>query len=272
MKKDVLLINDMAGYGKVALSVMIPTLSKTGHRIHNLVSAIVSNTLDYGKFEILDTTDYMKQTINVWDELNFHFDAIATGFIVDLKQAQLVCSYCHQKASEGAMILCDPIMGDNGSLYPGMEETRIDAMRVLVKEAMYMIPNYTEACFLSDLPYEKMASKESMEEIIKKLHALNHQSVVITSVPMDGGHYVCGYDHKRKETFYLAYDEIDVRLPGTGDIFASMVLAGLLDGQTLKESAQKAMDVVYDIICRNKDNEDLFAGVNIEEALEDGSL
>ena len=82
MSKQILLINDMAGYGKVALSAMIPVLSHMRHHIYNLPTALVSNTLDYGKFDILETTDYMEHTMKIWDELGFSFDAVYTGFIV----------------------------------------------------------------------------------------------------------------------------------------------------------------------------------------------
>lgn len=74
--RQVLLVNDLAGYGKVALSAMIPVLSHMGHHIYNLPKALVSNTLDYGKFDILETTDYMRNTIRVWKELGFRFDAV----------------------------------------------------------------------------------------------------------------------------------------------------------------------------------------------------
>ena len=80
MKNKVLLINDLPGYGKVALSAMFPVLSAMGCDIYNLPTALVSNTLDYGKFEILDTTEYMKHTLDVWEALNFSFDCICTGF------------------------------------------------------------------------------------------------------------------------------------------------------------------------------------------------
>ena len=73
-----LLINDLAGYGKVALSAMIPILSHMQYEVCSLPTALVSNTLDYGKFEILETTDYMKNTLQVWDALSFQFDAVST--------------------------------------------------------------------------------------------------------------------------------------------------------------------------------------------------
>ena len=76
MREKVLLINDLPGYGKVALSAMMPIMSKMGYDIYNLPTALVSNTLDYGKFDILETTQYMKNTIQVWDELGFSFDAV----------------------------------------------------------------------------------------------------------------------------------------------------------------------------------------------------
>ena len=114
MSKNVLLINDLAGYGKVALSVMIPVLSHMEIEVNNLPTALVSNTLDYGKFDILDTTQYMKNTLKVWEELNFHYDAIATGFIVNEEQAHLINDYCQKESKNGVIVLCDPIMGDEG--------------------------------------------------------------------------------------------------------------------------------------------------------------
>ena len=63
---NILLINDMAGYGKVALSAMIPIMSNMKFQVYNLPTALVSNTLDYGKFDILETTGYMKNSMRVW--------------------------------------------------------------------------------------------------------------------------------------------------------------------------------------------------------------
>ena len=108
----ILLINDMPGYGKVALSAMIPVLSHMGFDLYNLPTALVSNTLDYGRFDILDTTEYMGNTVRIWEELGFSFDCICTGFIVSEKQAELIAEYCaSQKRKNGAKVFVDPIMG-----------------------------------------------------------------------------------------------------------------------------------------------------------------
>ena len=144
-----LLINDLAGYGKVALSAMIPILSHMQYEVCSLPTALVSNTLDYGKFEILETTSYMKNTLQVWDELGFQFDAVSTGFIVSRPQTELVRDFCRAQKVKGTRIFTDPIMGDEGKLYNGVGEETVALMRELIATADYIVPNYTEAAYLA---------------------------------------------------------------------------------------------------------------------------
>lgn len=98
---QLLLINDMCGYGKVALSAMLPVLSHMGYRIHNLPTALVSDTLNYPKFYIHDTTEYVRQSLAIWEELGFEFDAISTGFIVTEEETRIISDFCHRRAQKG---------------------------------------------------------------------------------------------------------------------------------------------------------------------------
>lgn len=122
---QILLINDMAGYGKVALSAMIPVLSHLKYEIFNLPTALVSNTLDYGRFDILDTSEYMQHTLQIWEEFLFSFDAICAGFIVLEKQSTLVYKYCKEQQKKGTLIFVDPIMGDDGERYNGISDEAV---------------------------------------------------------------------------------------------------------------------------------------------------
>ena len=268
MSKQVLLINDMAGYGKVALSAMIPVLSHMGVTIHNLPTALVSNTLDYGKFDILDTTQYMENAMGVWKELGFSFDAVSTGFIVNEKQAELVAQFCKEQSEKGVCIFCDPIMGDDGHLYPGMGEETVDNLRRLISCSDYAVPNYTEAALLTKEEYKENPSMEEVKEVIDKLRKLGAKSVVITSVKIDGQDKIACYDHVTDSYFQISYDLIPVRFPGTGDIFLSVMMGGLLNGKTLEESVKKASDSVRFMIEKNLENEDKFKGIEIESCLE----
>ena len=47
-KKQILLINDIAGNSKVGMGAMVPVLSYMGYPTFNLPTALVSNTFNYG--------------------------------------------------------------------------------------------------------------------------------------------------------------------------------------------------------------------------------
>ena len=267
-KKQILLINDLCGYGKVASAAMIPILSYMGHVTYNLPTALVSNTLDYGKFNILDTTDYITGVFPVWKELGFHVDAISTGFIASERQAQIISAYCREQESNGTPIYVDPIMGDEGKLYNGVTPATIQSMREMVAVADLIFPNHTEACYLTDSGYDpRGVSREEAYTLIDGLRHIGAKSVLITSIPVAGQHCVAGYNHHTDEYFLLSYTEIPVHFPGTGDIFSAVLLGHLLDGEPLKQSTRKAMDAVYTLIDLNKDNEDKNRGIPLENYL-----
>lgn len=268
-KKHILLINDIAGYGKVATAAMLPILSYMGHPVYNLPTALVSNTLDYGKFNILETTDYIKGVFPVWKELGFSFDAIATGFIASEQQATLVAGYCREQAGRGTMIFVDPIMGDEGKLYNGVTPATINSMREMISVADLTFPNYTEACYLTESSFNETGiCKEEAKMLLDGLRNIGAKSALITSVPIDGTPSVAGYNHKTDSYFTLPYTEIPVHFPGTGDIFSAILIGHLLDDGLLVPSTQKAMDGVYRLIDLNKDNEDKNRGIPLEKYLE----
>ena len=177
MSKHILLVHDLAGYGKVSLSAMMPVLSHMGHHLYTLPTALVSNTLDYGKFYIQETTEYMRQSLKVWAELGFSFDVVSTGMILSAEQAALVSDFCEQSAKKGALVFVDPIMGDEGKLYNGVGEETVAHMRKMVAVADCIVPNYTEAAYLADVPYhEDMTEEEKAEALSPIATAFNESS------------------------------------------------------------------------------------------------
>lgn len=267
-KRQILLINDMAGYGKVATAAMLPILSYMGLPTYNLPTALVSNTLDYGKFNLLDTTDYIIGVFPVWKELGFSFDAIATGFIASERQAKVVATYCREQALNGTITFVDPIMGDEGKLYNGVTPSTIESMKEMISVADLIYPNHTEACYLTDTPYNKIGiTHEEACTLVDKLRAIGAKSVLITSIPIEGQTSVIGYNHNNGEYFILPYTEIPVHFPGTGDMFSAVLIGNLLNGLPLKKSTRKAMDAVYKLIDLNKDNKDKNRGIPIEKYL-----
>ena len=301
----ILLVYDLAGYGKVALSVMIPIFSHLKFETFNLPTALVSNTFDYGKFDILDTTAYMRNTIGIWDQLGFSFDAICTGFIASKEQSQLVTDYCRRhKERNGAKIFVDPVMADNGYLYNGVTFETVLYLRELCSTADVVLPNITEACFLTGVkvkgeerallgasatpatssatPATSAAittsatltrhrlsfSAEEIDSIVAGLKDLGAKNVVITSANLEGRSCTIVGKEGQEGWIPFYYKEIPAQFAGTGDTFTSLVASSVMRGNPLEEAVPKAMKVMEYLISTNFQNEDKYKGIPIEQYLD----
>lgn len=268
--KNILIINDMPGYGKVALAAMLPILSNMGHSIYNLPTALVSNTLDYGKFTILDTTDYMVQAIQVWKELNFQFDCITTGFLASAAQVGIIRDFIDSQKKEGLLVMTDPIMGDKGKLYNGVNEETIENMRRLIGVADVIVPNLTEGEFLTGICQGKEAlTRQEARQVVDGLLAYGPRSVVVTSgqEAETGDHVVWGFDHQAGEYFTIPYRLIQVHFPGTGDMFSAVLAGELLAGKSFPRAVKRAMNVVERLIFLEQDEIEKNKGIRIEKYL-----
>ena len=267
--KQILLINDVVGYGKVGMGAMLPILSYLGIPTYSLPTALVSNTLNYGKFNIQDTTEYIKGTLPVWKELGFSFDAICTGLMFSEEQAKLVASYCEEQGKNGTLVFVDPILGDGGQLYNGVTERQVELMREMVSVADLTFPNYTEACYLTGTRIKSGSiSWEEAGDLLDKLRDMGSKSALITSCKIDGHNSVAGYNHFNDNYFHLDYHEIPGLFHGTGDIFSAVLIGHLLNGEPLKGSTRQAMDTVFRMIDRYSDTDDKNRGIPVEKCLD----
>lgn len=268
--KNILIINDMCGYGKVALAAMLPVLSNLGHSVYNLPTALVSNTLDYGTFTILDTTDYMVKAIAAWKKLGFQFDCITTGFLASAAQVGIIRDFIAGQKKEGLLVMTDPIMGDDGKLYNGVTEETVENMRRLIGVADVIVPNVTEAQFLTGLHVGKEGlNQKEARELVDGLLAFGPRSVVVTSgVEQETGrHVVWGFDHASGTYFTLPYRFIQVHFPGTGDLFSAVLVGKLLAGTPMQEAVQQAMDILERLIFLEQDEIEKNKGIRIEKFL-----
>ena len=193
--KQILLINDVVGYGKVGMGAMLPILSYLGIPTYSLPTALVSNTLNYGKFNIQDTTEYIRGTLPVWKELGFSFDAICTGLMFSDEQAKLVAGYCMEQGKQGTTVFVDPILGDGGQLYNGVTQKQVALMREMVSVAHLTFPNYTEACYLTDTPIKMDGiTWEEAGDLLDKLRKIGSKSALPESKHAHGHGHRVPYD------------------------------------------------------------------------------
>lgn len=254
----------MVGYGRLAVGAQTSILQPQGHQVANLPTALVSNNFCYKQYAMLDTTDYMRQTIHTWEQLGFTFDFISIGFIASDIQAELLASFCRKQKEKGATILVDPIMADNGSMYSGLGDDTILRLRKIISLADICVPNYTEACYLTGMPYAKEGmDAQKATTLVNAVRALGARSVLITSARVDNRPAVAGYSAQSNTYLTLPYREVPVQFSGTGDIFTGMLIGKLLKGKSLEKAAQITMEQLSALIDTNQDEEHKYEGLPI---------
>lgn len=258
MTNQVLLVNDVTGYGRVSTFAMLPIMTKYELHPYILPTALVSNTLDYGLSETLDTTEFMSKAINKWDELGFKFNYISTGFICNEKQVEIITDLIDRQDSP--FVFVDPIMADSGELYPDMYEGAIECNRKLASRADVLIPNFTEATFLADIyKGREFLYDEEFEALAEAILKLGPSKAVIKGcVDAEGRSFNLVCDSSTKELVRVPFERIDVSYIGTGDMFSAVLISEYIAGSSLIDSVRTAAEFIRMVIMDNLNAEDPF--------------
>ena len=118
--KKVVAVHDLSGVGHVSLMAVIPVLSSMGFQVCPLPTAVLSAHTQSPTYSFLDLTDEMKRIIENWEKMNVHFDTFYTGYLGSPQQAQIVEEFILKFRGENDMVVVDPVLGDNGHLYKGI--------------------------------------------------------------------------------------------------------------------------------------------------------
>lgn len=241
-------IQDISGFGRCSLTVIMPILSCMGVQVCPLPTAVLStHTGGFGAVTFTDLTDTMESYINHWKALNLEFDYIYTGFLGNEKQIDKVVDFCRTfKRDRENHIVVDPVMGDNGKLYSSYNEIMQNKMRLLVAEADIITPNLTEAMFLLERPYENRPFvDDEIKVILKQLSDLGPHTVVITGMMDAHGNKVnVAYDRSNNRFWKVPYKEVMEHYPGTGDAFASVLIGALIQGDSLPVAISRAAQFI----------------------------
>jgi pyridoxine kinase len=272
MQKKVLAINDISCVGRCSLTVALPIVSSMGVECSILPTAILStHTGGFTGYTFDDYTDKMDGIADHWSSLNRTFDVIYTGFLGSFKQIDVVKGIVNKFKNENNLVVVDPAMADNGKMYAIFDMDFANKMKELCYGADILCPNITEACFLTDTPYEEGPhSKEFIETLISRLKKLNIKAVVLTGVTFDGinlGAY--SYDYVGDKSYYYAKEIINDYFHGTGDCFASALVGALAKNKSLELSSKIAVEFTVDSIKQTVKYEgiDKKYGVCFEECL-----
>ena len=152
-QKKLALVNDVTGYGRCSIAVALPIVSALKVQGCILPTAILSVHTGFHDYYLDDYTDHMTPYIESWKKNGLTFDGISTGFLGSARQIDIVLDFLHDFKGPQTLAFIDPVMGDDGQLYPSYTQEMCDEMRRLLAYADVVTPNVTEACELLSLPY-----------------------------------------------------------------------------------------------------------------------
>lgn len=253
--KNVLAIHDLSGFGRCSLSVIIPTLSSLGIQVTALPTAVMStHTGGFSDFTFTDMTGTLMPAAEHYKKLGVPFDAIYSGFLGSAEQCRIIERIMDMNS--GALRFVDPVMGDDGEMYKTYTEEMCGGILELSRTADVITPNLTEACLLSGRKYVDISSKPSAEaekyisELLFELGEICRGVIIITGIEADrGGERCvgCAVRSGGRDTVLFSKKEYK-NYPGTGDIFASVVLGMMLLGRDAVASSRAAVEFTHDII------------------------
>ena len=197
-QKQAAIFNDLSGFGRCSISVILPILSAMGHQGVAIPTAVLSMHTEFPHYHMIDLSDQLPAYLESYRKEGLRFDALCTGFLSNPTQAQIARS-CLQLLKEDALVLIDPVLGDGGRPYPTITKEIITQMRSLASEAGVLLPNLTELCLLCGRPYpDAFPSRDFLLSCCEELCAAGTRNVVVSGLELDGR--CCSFIFRRRES------------------------------------------------------------------------
>jgi len=263
----ILTMQDLSCVGQCSLTVALPILSAYGLETCVLPTAILSNHTMFPRWSYLDLSDELDNIFREWKENDFRFDAFLLGYLGKTSLMSLAERCFDEFSATNAKIVIDPVFGDNGKLYGGFDLSYVEGMRKLIRRADIILPNVTEACFLTETPYTEAYDASFVISLEEKLKKITNATIVITGAEL--GKDIAEVIYENNSGDVLLHEKLPVKKHGTGDIFASVFTANLLGGKDLRTSSNLAAKFVAD--CIRATDKEHFYGVKFEKILKQNS-
>lgn len=243
--RRVLSVQDLSCLGKCSLTVALPTLSVMGCECTVLPTTLLSTHTAFPAPHIRSLTGDMDPTVSHWQTIGVTFDALSVGYLADPAQTAAV-----ERVLDAFPVptVIDPVMGDHGRLYSAITKEHVDAMSHLCRRGTVLLPNVTEAAFLTGIPYREKGEEAYYRELLAGMQDFGAEAVIITGISHAPGKTgIIGHGNKNGFFSYEA-DRIDRSCHGTGDLFAAVFTGAWVQEKAIPEAAALAAQFVEQVI------------------------
>lgn len=239
-------VHDLCGYGKCSLGVAIPVLSAAGCDVCPVPTGLFSSHTAFPGWYMHDTTGILVDYLNAWKGIDVNIDAIYSGFLGAPEQVDIIRSL--YETYPNALRIVDPVMADHGKVYPTYTPELCEAMAQLACDADVLTPNLTEAAIILGEEWQGTdISDAEADRIIRALIARGAKNVVLKGIQRPGETLIRNFvGSENGETVEVHNEFLPYMLHGTGDVYASCLLAAIMAGRSLSEAVDFAGAFVHD--------------------------
>ncbi len=239
-------VHDLCGYGKCSLGVAIPVLSAAGCDVCPVPTGLFSSHTAFPGWYMHDTTDILPDYLAAWKGIGVEIDAIYSGFLGAPEQVDIIRNI--YETYPNALRVVDPVMADHGKVYPTYTPELCQAMADLAKDADILTPNLTEASIILGREWPGTdITDEQADEMLRALVDLGSKYVVLKGIQREGETLIHNFvGGKDMDTVEVHNEYLPYMLHGTGDVYASCVLAAVMAGLSLEEAVEFAGNFVHD--------------------------
>lgn len=270
MTKSAMVINDLSSFGSCSLTAYIAVLSAMNIKPCPLPTAVLSAQSEFPRYYCRDLTDIMAPYRKAWEENRESFDAICTGYFSNSAQLDEAERIIDAFRGGSCTVIVDPVMGDNGSLYPAYDRDSCEKMKALAQKADVLTPNLTELCILTDTPYSEFSGRGE-EELINRVTACASRFAASRDVIVTGlrtGDKILNLVFSKGIVSRVYSKRCGESFSGTGDIFTAIICGSLLNGKALTTAAEAAAAFLEAAAADTvKEAHDPVYGVNFEKFL-----
>lgn len=268
--KRIVTIQDISCFGKCSVTVALPIISSMGIECAIIPTSVLStHTGGFEGFTFRDLSDDIPKIADHWKKYDITFDTVYTGYLGSVKQIDYTIDFIKDFGGKNTLVFVDPAMADKGRMYTGFDMEFPSHMARLCAMADIIVPNITEASFLTGTPYTEDYDEAHVKMLLKKLCEMGAKKAVITGIAFEkstqGAYF---YDSITDEYYYYRAENIERNFHGTGDTFASVFAGAITKGFDIKRALQIAVDFTVECIKATLPEADCHKyGVKFEECI-----
>lgn len=233
-----LIAEDLSAVSSLSMGVAIPVLTAFQHSLALLPTSVLSTQTEaFGVPVKADLNDWIPQTLAHWQSEHIIFNRMLIGYLGSSAIVRYIDNIIVDNRPQ--LTVFDPVMADQGALYPGLSTDYIPELRALLAKASITVPNLTEAQLLTN---SNTTNEQSLLHDLEAMMPVDGHAI-ITDVTIED-QVGCAWLSGGKLQHY-GHPCLPGHFYGSGDLFAALLTGFVANEQSLDQAIKLSIDFTY---------------------------